>query len=121
MGTIGGDGGVVDSLKHIILPAGVLTLLTAGGYIRFIRASMIQVLRQDFIRTARAKGLSPFRVIFVHLFKNIVIPIVTVLGLELGGLLAYSLVTETVFSWPGLGKLLIDSINLSDGKVKLLL
>jgi len=71
----------------------------------------------DYVKFARAKGLSPFRVTFVHVFKNIMIPVVTVVGLELGGTIAFSVVTESVFAWPGMGKLIIDSINVLDRPV----
>ena len=109
MGTIGGDGGAVDSLKHIILPAGVLTLLTAGGYIRFIRASMIQVLRQDFIRTARAKGVGTAKLLFGHALRNAILPFITVIALSFGSLFSGALITETMFSWLGVGKMIFDS------------
>lgn len=109
MGTIGGDGGVVDSLKHIILPAGVLTLLTAGGYIRFIRASMIQVLRQDFIRTARAKGVGTAKLLIGHALRNAILPFITVIALSFGSLFSGALITETMFSWLGVGKMIFDS------------
>ena len=78
------------------------------------RAGTREVLMQDYIKFARAKGLSERRIIFVHLMKNILIPIVTVIGLELGGVIALAVVTETIFSWPGMGKLLIDSIESLD-------
>ena len=109
MGTIGGDGGAVDSLKHIILPAGVLTLLTAGGYIRFIRASMIQVLRQDFIRTARAKGVGTAKLLIGHALRNAILPFITVIALSFGSLFSGALITETMFSWLGVGKMIFDS------------
>jgi len=109
MGTIGGDGGAVDSLKHIILPAGVLTLLTTGGYIRFIRASMIQVLRQDFIRTARAKGIGTAKLVIGHALRNAILPFVTVIALSFGSLFSGALITETMFSWLGVGKMIFDS------------
>ena len=107
----------LDGLAHIILPAINLSLTQMALIIRLTSSGVRETIFMDFIKFAHAKGLSPFRVIVVHLLKNIVIPIVTVLGLELGSLLAYSLVPETVFSWPGLGKLLIDSINLLDRPV----
>ena len=109
MGTIGGDGGAVDSLKHIILPAGVLTLLTTGGYIRFIRASMIQVLRQDFIRTARAKGVGTAKLLIGHALRNAILPFITVIALSFGSLFSGALITETMFSWLGVGKMIFDS------------
>ena len=109
MGTIGGDGGAVDSLKHLILPAGVLTLLTAGGYIRFIRASMIQVLRQDFVRTARAKGVGTAKLLIGHALRNAILPFITVIALSFGSLFSGALITETMFSWLGVGKMIFDS------------
>ena len=85
--------------------------------IRLARAGTREVVHQDYMKIARAKGLSESRLIMVHLLKNIMIPVVTVLGLELGGLIAFSVVTETVFAWPGMGKLIIDSIHLLDRPV----
>ncbi len=85
--------------------------------IRLARAGTREVALQDYIKFARAKGLSPSRVVLVHVMKNILIPVVTVLGLELGNLIAFSVVTETVFAWPGMGKLIIDSIQLLDRPV----
>ena len=85
--------------------------------IRLARAGTREVVHQDYMKFARAKGLSESRLIMVHLLKNIMIPVVTVLGLELGGLIAFSVVTETVFAWPGMGKLIIDSIHLRDRPV----
>ncbi len=82
--------------------------------IRLTRAGTREVLPLDYIKFARAKGLSPRRIILVHVLKNIMIPIVTVIGLEFGSVIAFAIVTETVFAWPGMGKLLIDSINLLD-------
>jgi peptide/nickel transport system permease protein len=100
-----------NGLSHIILPAFNLSLVQMCLVIRLTRSGVRETVHLDFVKFAHAKGLRHSRIVFVHILKNILIPIVTVLGLELGGLLAYSLVTETVFSWPGLGKLLIDSIN----------
>ena len=85
--------------------------------IRLARAGTREVIHQDYIKFARAKGISGSRIILVHLLKNILIPVVTVLGLEFGGLVAFSVVTETVFAWPGMGKLLIDSIGMLDRPV----
>jgi peptide/nickel transport system permease protein len=84
---------------------------------RLARAGAREVMHQDYIKFARAKGLSESRVILVHVMKNILIPVVTVLGLEFGGLVAFSVVTETVFAWPGIGKLLIESIGFLDRPV----
>ena len=106
-----------DGLQHITLPAVNLALFNLSLVIRLARAGTREVVHQDYIKFARAKGLSDNRVIFVHVLKNIMIPVVTVLGLEFGGLVAFSVVTETVFAWPGIGKLLIDSIGLLDRPV----
>jgi peptide/nickel transport system permease protein len=84
---------------------------------RLARAGTREAALQDYVKYARAKGLSPQRVVLVHVLKNILVPVVTVLGLELGGLIAFSVVTETVFAWPGMGKLLIDSIQRLDRPV----
>jgi peptide/nickel transport system permease protein len=84
---------------------------------RLARAGTREAALQDYVKFARAKGLSPTRVVLVHVLKNILVPVVTVLGLELGGLIAFSVVTETVFAWPGMGKLLIDSIQRLDRPV----
>ncbi len=81
---------------------------------RLVRAGVQEVLPQEYIKFARAKGLTERRIIFVHVLKNIMIPVVTVIGLEFGSLIAFSVVTESIFSWPGMGKLIIDSINILD-------
>ncbi len=106
-----------DGLSHLFLPALNLALFKISLVIRLARAGTREVVHQDFIKFARAKGLSTRRIIFVHLMKNIMIPVVTVLGLEFGGLIAFSVVTETVFAWPGMGKLIIDSIQGLDRPV----
>lgn len=100
----------LDGLSHILLPATNLALLKISLVIRLTRAGAREALGQDYIKFARAKGLSRSRIVFVHLLKNIMIPVVTVLGLEFGSLIAFSVVTETIFAWPGMGKLLIDAI-----------
>jgi peptide/nickel transport system permease protein len=106
-----------DGLRHILMPAVNLALFKLSLLIRLTRAGTREALAQDYVRFARAKGVSMERVVRVHVLKNIMIPIVTVTGLELGSLLAFSIVTETIFAWPGMGKLLIDSINLLDRPV----
>ena len=103
-----------DGIKHLFMPAINLALLKISLVIRLTRAGTREVVLQDYVKFARAKGLSSRRVIFVHVLKNILIPVVTVVGLELGNLIAFSVVTETVFAWPGMGKLIIDSILLLD-------
>ena len=107
----------LDGLKHIIMPALNLSLFGIAFVIRLSRAGMIEIIHQDYIKFAHAKGLKSSRVMFVYILKNIMIPIVTVLGMEFGLILAFAVVTETVFAWPGIGKLLIDSINLLDRPV----
>ena len=104
----------VDGLRHLLLPAFTLALYKAALVIRLARAGTREAVMQDYVRFARAKGLSPSRIVLVHILKNILIPIVTVLGLELGSMIAFAVVTETVFAYPGMGKLLIDSIGRLD-------
>jgi peptide/nickel transport system permease protein len=106
-----------DGLLHLIMPAFNLALLKISLAIRLTRAGTREVIHQDYIKFARAKGLRHSRIIMVHVLKNILIPVITVLGLEFGSLIAFSVVTETVFAWPGMGKLIIDSINLLDRPV----
>jgi peptide/nickel transport system permease protein len=106
-----------EGLRHLLLPALNLALFKMSLVIRLARAGTREVALQDYIKFARAKGLSSSRVVLVHVMKNILIPVVTVLGLELGGVIAFAVVTETVFAWPGMGKLLIDSIQLLDRPV----
>ncbi len=103
-----------DGLAHLAMPALNLALLKMSLVIRLARAGTREAALQDYVKFARAKGLSPRRVVLVHILKNIMIPIVTILGLELGSLIAFSVVTETVFAWPGMGKLIINSIQLLD-------
>ena len=100
----------LENLRHIVLPA--IALGTAGAAInmRFTRSSMIEVLNHDFIRTARAKGASWKRVVFIHALKNALIPVVTIVGLQIGGIIEGAVVTETVFTWPGVGRLAVESI-----------
>ena len=107
----------LDGLSHLLMPALNLSLFKMSLVIRLARAGTREVVHQDYMKFARAKGLSESRLIMVHLLKNIMIPVVTVLGVELGGLIAFSVVTETVFAWPGMGKLIIDSIHLLDRPV----
>ena len=106
-----------DGLRYVFLPALNLALLKISLVIRLTRAGTREAVHQDYIKFARAKGLSERRIIGLHLLKNILIPVVTVLGLEFGGLIAFSVVTETIFAWPGMGKLLIDSIQQLDRPV----
>ncbi len=107
----------LDGLAHLVMPALNLALLKLSLVIRLARAGTREVVHQDYIKFARAKGLRQRRIVLVHVLKNILIPVVTVLGLEFGGLIAFSVVTETVFAWPGMGKLIIDSIQNLDRPV----
>ncbi|MCB1509772.1 MAG: ABC transporter permease [Hyphomicrobiaceae bacterium] len=106
-----------EGLRHVILPALNLALLKISLVIRLTRAGAREAIHQDYIKFARAKGLSQRRVIGLHLLKNIMIPVVTILGLEFGGLVAFSVVTESIYAWPGMGKLLIESIQQLDRPV----
>ena len=107
----------IDGLRHIALPALNLALFKMALVIRLTRAGTREVLPLDYIKFARAKGLSPRRIILVHVLKNIMIPIVTVIGLEFGSVIAFAVVTETIFAWPGIGRLIISSIGLLDRPV----
>ncbi|MCL6705839.1 ABC transporter permease [Pseudomonas sp. R2.Fl] len=103
-----------NGITHLMLPALNLALFKTSLILRLTRAGVQEVMPQDYIRLARAKGLSERRIIFVHALKNVMIPVVTVVGLEFGSVIAFSVVTETIFAWPGMGKLIIDSINVLD-------
>lgn len=107
-------GAFWDALKHLILPSIVLGTIPLAVIARMTRSSMLEVLREDYVRTARAKGLSPARVIFVHALRNAMIPVITVIGLQVGTLMGGAVLTETIFSWPGVGKWLIDAIGRRD-------
>jgi len=104
----------LDGLAHIALPALNLALFKMALVIRLTRAGVREIMQMDYVKFARAQGLTEHRVIWVHVMKNILIPVVTVLGLELGSIIAYSAVTESIFAWPGMGKLVIDAINILD-------
>jgi peptide/nickel transport system permease protein len=107
----------IDGLKHLAMPATNLAIFKLSLLVRLTRAGTREALLQDYVKFARAKGLPARRVIGVHVLKNILIPIVTVVGLELGSVIAFAVVTESIFAWPGSGKLLIDSINQLDRPV----
>ncbi len=109
--------GSLEGWSYIILPAFNLALFSLGLLIRLARAGTVEVMSSDYVRFARAQGLSESKVVSLHVLKNISIPIVTVFGLELGSTLAFAVVTETVFNWPGMGKLIIDSITVLDRPV----
>ncbi|WP_306143284.1 ABC transporter permease [Roseibium sp. MMSF_3412] len=106
-----------DGIRHIFLPALNLSLLKISLAIRLTRAGVREAMGQDYVKYARAKGISTRRIIFVHVMKNIMIPVITVMGLEFGSLIGFSVVTETIFAWPGMGKLLIDAILQLDRPV----
>ena len=107
----------LDGLQHMLLPAFNLALFKTSLILRLTRAGVQEVMPQDYIRLARAKGLSHRRIVAVHVLKNVLIPVVTVVGLEFGSIIAFSVVTEKIFAWPGMGKLIIDSINVLDRPV----
>jgi peptide/nickel transport system permease protein len=106
-----------DGLRHLVLPAVNLALFKLSLVLRLVRAGVRETLPMDYVKFARAKGLAPSRVVGVHVLKNIMIPVVTVLGLEFGSTIAFAVVTETIFAWPGMGKLIIDSIAVLDRPV----
>ncbi len=110
----GQKGAFWDAVRHLILPTIVLGTVPLAVIARMTRSSMLEVLEEDYVRTARAKGLSTRRVIGVHALRNALIPVVTVIGLQAGTLLAGAVLTETIFSWPGVGKWLIESISRRD-------
>jgi peptide/nickel transport system permease protein len=109
-----GDGGLLDQFRHLLMPVVTLALATAGQFTRYVRASMIETLRLDYVRTARAKGADERRVVLVHAFRNALIPVVTVIALSFGTLFSGALITETMFSQPGMGKMIYDAILGND-------
>ena len=109
-----GDGGVADRASHLALPAATLTIASIGTYLRYMRAGMIEALRQDYVRTARAKGASETRILWAHALRNALIPVITVVALSFGSLFSGALITETMFAYPGMGKLIYDAILGND-------
>jgi peptide/nickel transport system permease protein len=109
-----GDGGLADQARHLILPVTTLALANTGQFTRFVRAAMIETLRMDHIRTARAKGAGEGRVVLIHALRNAMIPVVTVMALSFGGLFSGALITETMFAQPGMGKMIFDAIQGND-------
>ncbi|MGD9614552.1 MAG: ABC transporter permease [Alphaproteobacteria bacterium] len=109
-----GAGDLADRLRHLVLPVGALTLASVGAYTRYVRSAMREALGQDHIRTARAKGASETRVIFRHAMRSAMIPVTTILALSFGGLISGALVTETMFAYPGMGKLIFDAVMGND-------
>jgi dipeptide transport system permease protein len=112
---LSGEAGAFKSaLSHLVLPSIVLGTIPLAVIARMTRSSMLEVLREDYVRTARAKGLSPMRVVFVHALRNALVPVITVIGLLVGTLLGGAVLTETIFSWPGIGKWLVDAVSRRD-------
>lgn len=109
-----GTSSILDRLKHLILPTIVLSIHSIAGWTRYMRASMLEEIKQDYVLVARAKGLSEKTVIYKHTLKNALIPIITLMALSIPGLFGGALVTETIFSWPGMGRLIYDSIMGND-------
>jgi dipeptide transport system permease protein len=110
----GEDGAFKSALSHLVLPAIALGTIPLAVIARMTRSAMLEVLREDYVRTARAKGLSRSRVVIVHALRNALIPVITVIGLQVGTLLAGAILTETIFSWPGIGKWLVEAIHRRD-------
>ncbi|GHF42877.1 peptide/nickel transport system permease protein [Deinococcus metalli] len=111
--TIGSDS-VLDLIHHLILPACILAFASVAGWSRYMRSSMVEVLGQDYVRTARAKGLTAGRVVVHHALRNALIPIITVVALDFATILSGAVITETIFAWPGIGRLFIESMNGRD-------
>jgi peptide/nickel transport system permease protein len=114
------DGGILDTLRYMALPVATLTIAGVAAQTRYMRSAMIETLRQDFIRTARAKGAGPGRVVLGHALRNALIPVVTIIALDFGNLFSGALITETIFSYPGMGKLIFDSIMGNDFNLALI-
>jgi len=109
-----GDATLMDSLRHLVLPASALALVASGVVARLTRSAMLEVLRQDYVRTATAKGLRPRVVVMRHAFRNALVAIVPVIGVQIGFLLGGAVYIETVFSWPGIGRMLVTAISTRD-------
>lgn len=112
--TLGTDGGFVDVIKHMVMPVLVLAVSMAGSNIRYIRSAVLEILQQDYLRTARAKGIGRFKVIYKHALRNALVPIVTVIGMEIPVLFGGAVIIEQVFSWPGLGLMTMSAITSRD-------
>ncbi|MSQ43449.1 MAG: ABC transporter permease [Chloroflexi bacterium] len=109
-----GKADLVDRIRHLIMPVAVLSLVQVAGQSRFIRSSMLEVLKQDYIRTARAKGVPWARVVMTHGLRNAILPVITLLGLEVPQLFGGAIITETIFTWPGMGRLFFEGISKND-------
>jgi peptide/nickel transport system permease protein len=114
MATVGTGFDPLDSLQHLIAPALVLATLEIAGWSRYIRSSMLEVAAQDYVRTAQAKGLAQRLVLYRHMLRNALLPLITLVGLQGGRLIGGALVTEVVFAWPGMGRLLSESLAARD-------
>lgn len=114
MTTLGTDGGAADVARHMVMPVIVLAVSMAGSNIRYIRSAVLEILQQDYLRTARAKGIGRFRVIYKHALRNALVPIVTVIGMEIPTLFGGAVIIEQVFSWPGLGLMTMSAIISRD-------
>ena len=114
MNTLGMDGSVADTIRHMVLPVTVLAVSLAGSNIRYIRSSFLEILQQDYLRTARAKGIGYKRVIWKHAMRNALLPIVTVIGMQIPMLFGGAVIIEQVFSWPGLGLMTMSAISSRD-------
>ena len=111
--------GFLDHFLHLILPTLTLALLFIAGWSRYMRSSMIEVIKQDYMRTARAKGVSPVATLFYHALRNAVIPLITVVAIDFGSVAGGAVITESIYAWPGMGSLFIDSLNARDYPVLL--
>ena len=109
-----GNGSILDYAIHLIMPAMVLALVDVAVWSRYMRTATLDVINQDFVRTARAKGMTPRRVLMKHVVGNALLPMITLAGLQVPTLLGGALVTETVFTWPGMGRLFLDSLGYQD-------
>jgi peptide/nickel transport system permease protein len=114
MYTLGGEEGILDLLRHLILPTVVLALVLVAQWSRYSRSSFLEVIHQDYIRTAKSKGLSGGRVLLRHAFPNAVAPLIALAGIQLPWLFSGALVTETIFGWPGMGRLFVDALTMKE-------
>ena len=113
-GGMGTEGGFLERLRYLILPVATLAIVEAGAFARYTRAAMVEAMRQDWVRTAHAKGASLTRVLVHHALRNALIPVTTIVALSFGGLFSGALVTETMFAYPGMGKLIFDAVMGND-------
>jgi peptide/nickel transport system permease protein len=109
-----GDRSIDELIRHLVLPVVSLATISIAGYSRYIRSTMLEVINSDYIRTARAKGLSERRVTMLHALKNASLPLVTLIGLDIPFLLGGAVITETIFTWPGMGSMYIEGLNFLD-------